>query len=92
MLYIAIVCREVMNREVLRHKRWLQEHSGCVNALKSPAHITLVPPFWLPAEREEELKGSLQLFATDTGEMAIRLHGFGHFNRKVLSGISGNGR
>lgn len=84
MYYIALVCPEEVDRKVLRHKHWLREHCGCVNALKSPAHLTLIPPFWLEEGKEEELVQALQSFTSDTGELVIAMNGFDHFGKKVL--------
>ncbi|MET0393859.1 MAG: 2'-5' RNA ligase family protein [Chitinophagaceae bacterium] len=82
--YIAILCPDQIDRMVLDHKLWLKEQFGCAHALKSPAHLTLVPPFRLEESREEELIQLLRTFTGPTGGLTITLNGFGHFSKKVL--------
>lgn len=62
----------------------MKEQFGCVVALKSPSHITLIPPFWLDEAREMELLRTLQSFKTDIDELEIHLEGFSHFGKKIL--------
>lgn len=65
MLYfIAIVTPDDINRQVLEWKHYMRDHFNCQVALKSPAHITLVPPFSTKKEQEPELitlLGTIQL-------------------------------
>lgn len=84
MFFIAIVCPPEVNEKVLRFKHWMKEQFGCVVALKSPAHITLIPPFWLEDVRETELLQTLQSFRSDMDELEIQLDGFSHFGKRVL--------
>jgi 2'-5' RNA ligase len=60
MYFIAIVLPEDLNQQVLVYKNYMREDYGCQVGLKSPAHITLVPPFWMEEEKElsliEEIK------------------------------------
>lgn len=84
MYYVALICPEETDKKVNQFKIWMQQHFGCVIALKSPAHITLIPPFWLEQERETQLLKTLQLFSCDQDEMEIELAGFSHFGKSVL--------
>lgn len=84
MYYVAIVCHAEVNEKVLQFKYWMKEKFGCVVALKSPAHITLIPPFWLEETREAALQQALQSFSTNGNQLEIRLEGFSHFNKRVL--------
>ena len=54
MYFTAIVLPSALNEKVLKYKNRMLEKYGCRVALKSPAHITLLPPFWMNEEREEE--------------------------------------
>jgi len=83
MYYVAIVCPEPINEKVQKFKQWMKDHFGCVVAMKSPAHITLIPPFWFMLERENELVNAIQSFI-DTFSEKIELDGFSHFRKKVL--------
>lgn len=82
--YIALLCPERIDRMVLGHKLWLKEQFGCALALKSPAHLTLIPPFRLEENREEALIQALQTFTGAKEELSIVLNGFGHFSKRVV--------
>ena len=84
MFYIAIVCPPHIEAEVSRMKLWMKQEFGCVAASRSPAHITIVPPFWLTNERMQELKEVFSGFSSVIEEQEILLSGFGHFDKKVL--------
>ena len=84
MYYAAIVCPPEAEEKVVHFKHWMKEQFGCVVALRSPAHITLIPPFWLEEARETKLQNAVQSFASDIEELEIHLEGFAHFARRVL--------
>ncbi|MBK5272515.1 MAG: 2'-5' RNA ligase family protein [Bacteroidia bacterium] len=84
MYYVAIVCPPQVDEKVLHFKNWMKERFGCIVALKSPAHITLVPPFWMDEARETELRQTLRSFKSDIDELEISSDGFSHFGNKVL--------
>ena len=71
MYFVAIVCPEQINEKVLQFKNWMKTRFDCTVALKSPAHITLVAPFWLENEKEAELIVSLMAFRSTTGHFDI---------------------
>jgi 2'-5' RNA ligase len=82
MYFVAIVCPKEINDKVLALKNWMKEKFGCVVALKSPAHITLIPPFWY--HKEKELLQSLASFKTEIIAPVICLKDFSHFGKKAL--------
>lgn len=84
MYFIAILCPPQIDNKILRFKQWMKEQYGCVVALKSPAHITLAPPFWLDVEQEPLLMQALDNFKSDLDELKIKLNGFSHFGKRVL--------
>ncbi|MGZ3924768.1 MAG: hypothetical protein ACXVBJ_13435, partial [Flavisolibacter sp.] len=55
MYFIAIVLPPRLNEKVLKYKTMMLEKYNCKVGLKSPAHITLVPPFWMEEEKEGRL-------------------------------------
>ena len=65
-------------------KKWMKEQFGSVVALKSPAHITLIPPAWINISKETEMLQRFQSFSRDGEELCIRLDGFSHFGKRVL--------
>jgi len=84
MYYVAVVCPVSVNKKVLEHKKWMKEQFGCVVALKSPAHITLIPPFWMEEIKEADLVTATHDFKTDINPISIQLNGFSHFGDRVL--------
>ena len=47
MYFIALVASDEINQQVLKWKLMMKEKYKCEVALKSPAHITLIPPVWM---------------------------------------------
>lgn len=87
MYYVAVLCPPEIDKQILEYKRWMKERFGCVVALKSPAHITLIPPFWLEEEKEAMLQQTCTSFTCELPELTIGIHGFSHFNKKVLHAV-----
>ena len=84
MYFIAIVAPEEINREVLKWKNYFKDHFDCTVALKSPAHITLIPPFWMKEEFEDDLVNSLKDFSSTKNKFEITLKDFAAFKPKVI--------
>lgn len=84
MYYLALVCPAAIDNKVQRYKLWMRDHFGCTLALKSAAHITLIPPFWLHHESEKLLVETLQNFQTGLFPIEILLHNFSHFSNRVI--------
>lgn len=85
MLYfIGIVAPEEINRQVLEWKHYMLQRFGCRVALKSPAHITLIPPFEMPATTQHEMEEVLLLFANEQPFFPIQLKNFAAFKPRVL--------
>jgi 2'-5' RNA ligase len=84
MYFIAIVCPPVVNEQVLNFKLWMKERFGCIVALKSPAHITLVAPHWFNAAEAGILMDAFEHFSSSLPPVEIGLDGFDHFRRRVL--------
>ena len=85
MLYfIAIVAPSHINDQVLVWKKYMESEYGCKVALRSPAHITLVPPFSISEEKEEELSTHLQQFSRTAKSFSIRVKDFDSFRPSVI--------
>ena len=65
MYFVALVLPEELNQEILKWKRYMHERFQCSVGLKSPAHITLVPPFWLDEAKENSLLADVKRIAGD---------------------------
>lgn len=84
MYFVALVAPPEINQEVLKWKNFFKEKYECIVALKSPAHITLIPPFWMKEELEANLIGSLNEFNTTKNKFHINLKDFGVFRPRVI--------
>jgi 2'-5' RNA ligase len=84
MYFIAIVAPEEINQQVLKWKNFFQERYECSVALKSPAHITIIPPFWMNEELEDGLINSIREFSIAKTKFEISLKDFAAFKPKVI--------
>lgn len=84
MYYVAVLCPPAIESRVEQHKLWMRDRFGCTVALKSPAHVTLVTPFWLDRLSEQTLLETLESVQTNQLPVEIQLQGFSHFSNSVL--------
>jgi len=84
MYFIALVAPEDINTQILKWKHLMQERFECNVALRSPAHITLVPPFWMDFRLENELTESLDHLSSNQKNFTIRLKDFSCFRPRVI--------
>ncbi len=84
MYFIAIVAPEEIDQQVLKWKNYFKDHFGCSVALKSPAHITIVPPFWMKEDLENDLINSIREFSVTKTKFEITLQNFAAFQPKVI--------
>ena len=84
MYFIALVAPEEINEKLLKWKHFMKDRFGCTAALKSPAHITLVAPFWMQPELELDLQNSIHKFSVQQKSFAVQLHNFSAFKPRVI--------
>jgi 2'-5' RNA ligase len=85
MLYfIAIVAPEAINRLVLEWKQYMLQEFKCKVALKSPAHITLIPPFEMSATGQAALEDAIAAFSLQQQSFSIQLKDFAAFKPRVI--------
>ena len=84
MYFIAIIAPEEINQQVLKWKNYFKDHFECTVALKSPAHITLIPPFWMKEDLEDDLINSIKDFSGTKNKFEITLKDFEAFKPKVI--------
>ena len=84
MYFIAIVAPGEINQQVLKWKNYFKDHFECTVALKSPTHITLLPPFWMKEELENDLINSISEFSITKNKFEITLQNFAAFSPKVI--------
>lgn len=84
MYFIALVAPEEINIQVLKWKHYMLERFECSVALKSPAHITIVSPFWMDPLLEKQLTISMDQFCLNQYHFPIRLKNFSCFKPRVI--------
>lgn len=84
MYYMAIVLPPSINEQVLQWKHWFRDQFGCTVGLKSPAHITLVPPHWMPLSAEVALVATVAQFAQSQSPFALSTQGFSGFKPRTI--------
>jgi len=84
MYFVALVAPEEIDRQVLKWKNFFKENYGCTVALKSPAHITLIPPFWMNEGLEKDLIKSIDELSTAKNKFEITLKDLAAFKPRVI--------
>jgi 2'-5' RNA ligase len=84
MFFIAVICPPEIDKKIQAYKLWMRDRFGCTAALKSPAHITLIPPFWLHNEKEQRLIDTVHCFQSQIQSFKIHLQQFSHFSNRVI--------
>jgi 2'-5' RNA ligase len=84
MYFVALVAPPEINHDVLKWKHFFKERYQCIVALKSPAHITLIPPFWMKEELEADLIRSIDEFSHSKNPFRLDLQNFGAFKPRVI--------
>jgi 2'-5' RNA ligase len=84
MYFMAVVLPDNLDVKIRAYKKLMQERYGCKVGLKSPAHITLVPPFWMPEEKEEDLKKEMIELALDIAAFSIATSDFSAFRPRTI--------
>ncbi|GAA4728564.1 RNA 2',3'-cyclic phosphodiesterase [Flavisolibacter ginsenosidimutans] len=84
MYFVAVVLPKHLDEKILQHKKWMKENYGCKVGLKSPAHVTLVPPFWMNAENESQLKNNLKTIASAVVPFTVWTNNFAAFKPRTL--------
>lgn len=84
MYFIALVLPHDLNTRILRYKQQMLEQFGCRVGLKSPAHITLVPPFWMEAAQEQGLLQDLDALAITKASFPVATRDFSAFKPRTI--------
>ena len=73
-----------LNEKILVHKKWMQENYRCRVGLKSPAHITLIAPFWTDPENEGVLKADMQEISNAIIPFTVATNNFSAFRPRTI--------
>lgn len=82
--YMAFVCPAEIEEKVSAFKKHMEDRYGCRAASKSPAHITVVPPFRAEDETESQLKDFVSTHNMGIVPTTVQLGGYGQFADRVL--------
>lgn len=84
MYFIAIVLPQNINEKVLKLKQMMLDKYNCKVGLKSPAHITLVPPFWMEDEKEQQLISDIDSLSNYLTPFSISTNNFSAFKPRTI--------
>jgi 2'-5' RNA ligase len=82
--FFALVPPEDIQTYVTKVKMDFKERFESVHALKSPAHITLIPPFRYKYSAESQLIKTLDIFSSQELKFKQKLQDFGFFPPRVI--------
>lgn len=81
---MAIVLPEELNKEVLGYKQYMLDKYNCKVGLKSPAHITIIPPYWMLRDKEQELLNRLDALVRQAPSFSIATRNFSAFKPRTI--------
>jgi 2'-5' RNA ligase len=84
MYFIALVLPSALNEKLLHWKNFMLQRYDCKVGLKSPAHITLIPPFWMEENREAELFHDVAQLAKNSLPFIVRTKSFSAFKPRTI--------
>jgi 2'-5' RNA ligase len=84
MNFIALAAPEEINNDILKWKEFMRDRFGCTVALRSPAHVTLIPPFWMEDVLENSLQNAINKFSAQQTLFEISLLNFDVFKPRVI--------
>lgn len=82
--FVALLPPQKLQEEIRQLKLEIKAKTGVSHALKLPAHITLLPPFWLKDQLENDLLTALEAVTSNFIKFDIELKGFGRFDQRVI--------
>lgn len=82
--FIAIIPPSPLKEKVSLIKKDFANKYGAIHALKSPPHITLIPPFKMNKSIELKVSDFLHDFVVNVKPFYITLEGYDHFKPHVI--------
>jgi 2'-5' RNA ligase len=83
MYFIAVVLPSSLNEKILVFKNYMKQQFSCLVALNAPAHITLIPPFWMEEDKEEHLIADLA-HLSERRTFILRSNNFSAFKPRTI--------
>jgi 2'-5' RNA ligase len=82
--FLAIVPEDPIQEEITGFKKKAAKRFGSKHALKSPAHITIIPPFFWADEKTSDLRAALTPVISKHPPFKIEIDGFDRFDKRVI--------
>jgi 2'-5' RNA ligase len=82
--FLALVLPSGLNEKVLPYKEMMREKFNCHVGLKSPAHVTIVPPFWMDADNEQQLLEDADSLCTGIAPFKMVTDDFSAFKPRTI--------
>lgn len=82
--FTALIPPEEVKDEIRDLKLEIQDKFHAAHALKLPAHITITPPVWLEAKKEQDFLFLLKKITATEVSFPLELRDFGHFGQRVI--------
>ncbi|GAB3166580.1 2'-5' RNA ligase family protein [Telluribacter humicola] len=82
--FVALLPDEPIQQEVTQFKQVAAEQFNSRHAMKSPPHITIIPPFKLSAEEVPTLRETMATAASRLAPFPVQLKGFDRFGQRVI--------
>jgi 2'-5' RNA ligase len=84
MYFLAVLLPKDLDERVRAHKQFMLEHFNCRVGLKSPAHLTLVAPFWLTEEKEQDLINDVDQLSENVSSFLLDTDNFSAFRPRTI--------
>lgn len=84
MYFVAIVLPGDLNEKIIPIKNMMLERFGCKVGLRSPAHITIIPPFWMDNSQEEQLKNDISSICLEQKRFPVNINNFSAFKPRTI--------
>ena len=81
---MAIVLPKDLNKEVLQYKQYMLDKHNCKVGLKSPAHLTIIPPYWMHREKEQKMLDQLNTLCDQEKDFLITTKNFSAFKPRTI--------
>lgn len=82
--FAALVLPNALNEAIQVFKNLMRDRWGCSVALKSPAHITLIPPFWMDETLTASLQHDLDNLCSSVPPFSVTMHHFSAFKPRTI--------
>ena len=84
MYFIALVLPAELNEKILHWKNFMNDRYHCKVGLKSPPHITFIPPFWMEEDRETSLLADVDSIGRTLTPFTIKTKNFSAFKPRTI--------